>query len=483
MDETKDANSLKTLTSLDKLKGKGKVLSKLSPRNIDSKTDDIISYQNSQFSATSESSESAESKNEKEVMVHQLNSNALQQIKPASGQIASIRSSEESLRKHENNPSPDSIGKSLFDMGLKTNEVENWENIYLSPKNNLYELMRDMLENHLKPSVLIRIDKFEFHCHLIVLRCYSEFFMDVKGGIDIIDLPPETVTTKAFTLIYEWMLADKPQIQREGFVEVFNAANFLGIKQLVHQCWCCLDNETYLTEDTAFALYWEARNYNLQTVEQLMMSRICKFFLTLVASKEFLHLSCKELCKLLSANTIGVNSEVEVLMAAVRWLSYKWKERKPFILDVISCVRFGLMPPIYLVTLNKDLDCPHYEGIFEIPEIKKMIQDGLLLTTNQSYYAENTKEFLHQLEKYNLVAPAQRLWIYDPQCNYHSCPKCPNWNCFTYKSFLEYLEMITTNGMNYWRTLETFKDLTMSEHYCGRKNHQNHEIENTKVCV
>uniref|UniRef100_T1GJR7 BACK domain-containing protein n=1 Tax=Megaselia scalaris TaxID=36166 RepID=T1GJR7_MEGSC len=37
----------------------------------------------------------------------------------------------------------------------------------------------------------------------------------------------------------------------------------------------------------------------------LMLSRICKFFLTLVSSLEFLELNDKELCTLLKSNSIG----------------------------------------------------------------------------------------------------------------------------------------------------------------------------------
>lgn len=196
-------------------------------------------------------------------------------------------------------------------MGFKTNEIQGWEDIVQPPKENLYKLLRNMIDNHIKPNVQIRIGGVTFNCHMMVLQCYSDFFMECNNEV-LIQLPEEKITPGAFMMVYDWMLAEEPLVQREGILELFNAANFLRIKNLVNQCWLCLDDDVRFREDTAFLLYLEARNYGLESLEQLMLTRICKFFLTLVASKEYLELTTKEICTLLSSNTIGVNSEIEV---------------------------------------------------------------------------------------------------------------------------------------------------------------------------
>lgn len=201
--------------------------------------------------------------------------------------------------------------KSLSDMGYKANEVEGWQNIVQPPKEDLYKLLKNMIDNHIKPSVQISIGDVTFNCHMMVLQCYSDFFMKCDNDI-LLQLPEEKITPAAFMMVYDWMLSPHPLVQREGILELFNAANFLGIKELINQCWLCLDDDVRFREDTAFLLYLEARNYGLESLKQLMLMRICKFFLTLVASKEFLTLNAKEICTLLSSNTIGVNSEIEV---------------------------------------------------------------------------------------------------------------------------------------------------------------------------
>lgn len=196
-------------------------------------------------------------------------------------------------------------------MGFKPNEVEGWEQIVQPAKDNLYKLLKNMIDNYIKPNVQIRIGGVTFNCHMMVLQCYSDFFMDCNNEV-LIQLPEEKITPTAFMMVYDWMLAEQPLVQREGILELFNAANFLRIKELINQCWLCLDDDARFREDTAFLLYLEARKYCLESLEQLMLMRICKFFLTLVASKEFLMLSAREVCALLSSNTIGVNSETEV---------------------------------------------------------------------------------------------------------------------------------------------------------------------------
>ncbi|KAM7347147.1 uncharacterized protein ACRADG_006807 isoform 3-T3 [Cochliomyia hominivorax] len=348
-------------------------------------------------------------------------------------------------------------------MGYKSNDVEGWENIVQPPKEDLFKLLKNMIDNHIKPSVQIKIGQVTFNCHMMVLQCYSDFFMDCNNEI-LIQLPEEKITPAAFMMVYDWMLSAQPLVQREGILELFNAANFLRIKDLINQCWLCLDDDVRFREDTAFLLYLEARNFGLESLEQLMLMRIWKFFLTLVASKEFLFLNVKEICTLMSSNTIGVNSEIEIFMSVIRWLSHNWPERECHMLEVIKCVRFSLMPPWFLVTLNKNTDCLEIDRVIEHPEVKKMINDGITYTTTQLYYGENREEFLHFLERYQLVAPMQRQWVYDKECNYHHRLECPNMQYVTYKSFLEYLEMIRTIGKDYWRSLEMDKGVEKSRH-------------------
>lgn len=201
--------------------------------------------------------------------------------------------------------------RSLSEIGFNSTEITNWNGIVQPHKTELIDLMMKMILNYEKTNVQIQINDTTFNCHMIVLQCYSDFFLNLTNEQQVI-LPADKVTPQAFIMVYDWMLSTKPMVQREGILELFNAAQFLKIKGLVDQCWICLDDAERFSEDAAFLLYLEARKFGHELIQELMLNRVCKFFLTLVATKEFLELAPKELCTLLHSNSIGINSETEV---------------------------------------------------------------------------------------------------------------------------------------------------------------------------
>ncbi|XP_055914046.1 uncharacterized protein LOC129947492 isoform X2 [Eupeodes corollae] len=309
-----------------------------------------------------------------------------------------------------------------------------------------------MINNYIKTNVQIRIGDITLNCHMMVLQCYSSFFMECSNEA-VIEFPPERISAQAFMMVYEWMLSDEPLLQREGILELLNAANFLKIKGLIDQIWVCLDDDIRFQEDTAFHLYIDSHNYGLEMLQQLMLPRICKFFLTMVSSKDFLLLNTKEICNLLSSNFVGVNSEVEILMSAVRWLNYNWKDRQCHMFDVMKCVRFSLVPPWILVALGRDTECDEVKKVINNPVVKKMIEEGISYTTTKLYYPKNDENFQAFMERFKLTKPVQRQWIWDPECSFHHKIDCPNRVYITYKSFLEYIEVIRSKGKDYWRSL------------------------------
>lgn len=64
-------------------------------------------------------------------------------------------------------------------------------------------------------------------------------------------------------------------------------------------------------------------------------------------------------------------------MVAVRWLSFDWHCRQHHLLNIISCVRFGLMPPWLLVDLRRNQHCNELQRVVDNADVIKMIDDGL----------------------------------------------------------------------------------------------------------
>lgn len=202
--------------------------------------------------------------------------------------------------------------RSLFEMGYDKNTVANWEKIAQPQKQDVKTLLIDIIMKHDKTDVEIIIGDTTFRCHMLVLQCYSKYFDNIIDNPKVITLPSNEITPTAFYMIYKWMLSPDPTIGRKDILEFFKAVRFLQIDCAANQCWACIcDNE--FAEDSALLLYLEARAIGLTDVQTAMSSRICKFFLNLVASKDFLDLNGDEVFVFLSSNSVGIHTEMQVI--------------------------------------------------------------------------------------------------------------------------------------------------------------------------
>ncbi|XP_063892356.1 uncharacterized protein LOC110372548 isoform X1 [Helicoverpa armigera] len=321
-------------------------------------------------------------------------------------------------------------GKDLSTLGYAVGEPIDWMRVQLPKKQDLFQEFYRRIHNYINTDTVIHIGDEEFHCHYIVLQVYSSFF-DMNPHREI-ELPISNVTPEAFQTIYEWMIFNGVEsnklLKRDNILDLFYAAQYLAIKDLEDQCWSFIVNENLFTEDTAFALFREARKKGMTPVMDLMVPRVMRFFLPLVASRDFIDLDTEELMIFLKSNYISVTSEIEVLMAGVRWLYGDWSARRRFSVEVMRCVRFGLISPWQLVDIKRNPDNAEILEIVNEPEVQQMVDDGLAYVIIKYWYGNNSKNYYHWIDVLGLTEPAERNWIGEEK------------NHVTYKDFLSYLE-------------------------------------------
>lgn len=339
---------------------------------------------------------------------------------------------------------------SAYEMGLKHENGVNWDRIRMPKKTGTLVLLERMIKSNLYPDVTIEISDKSFPCHMIALQAYSKFFYDL-GNASVLSLPAEKVTPAAFKLIYEWIISDKPRVQQRHLLEVVIAAKFLKISELTEQCWACLESERHFSEDKAFVMYLESRARGENTIQDLMMNRVSKFFLTIVACKEFLDLDVDEVVRLLKLNTIGIHSESEVFFSAVRWLFYDWEKRQEHLLDVMQCVRFGLTSPWLLFELKGFSSVPEFREIMQDVEVNRMVKEGIEYTLSR-FFHKQTMHLEDLMAQVKLNEPTQRMWIKDTQLEDSSLEI--NFWLSDYEKFLKYLAFVQEKGAEYWKTLE-----------------------------
>lgn len=201
--------------------------------------------------------------------------------------------------------------RSLLEFKFVT-EID-WTEINQDPQEQLETVFRQMIENHDKTTVQIEINQMYFNCHLLVLQVYSRFFKYLKEAPLLVTLPQDQVTQNAFMLIYKWMLTDEPTLDQRYLAEIYVATTYLRIDALLANCWIYFDDDCRYNEDTACVLYVRARYHPaLDVVRNLMLTRIQRFLLTFVATRDFLDLPASHLIYLLDSSDISVNTEIEV---------------------------------------------------------------------------------------------------------------------------------------------------------------------------
>ncbi|XP_030383684.1 uncharacterized protein LOC115631150 [Scaptodrosophila lebanonensis] len=323
-----------------------------------------------------------------------------------------------------------------------------------NPKPDISDKLYEVLCDQSKCSTKVFVGKYKFRCHLSLLKAYSKYFFKCKET-NIIRLPPEKITPTAFHSIYNWILNIKDGSKR-NLVEIISGATFLEMDAVLEACWSML-NRSEITENVAFQLFCEASKFSLPDFESLMLSRISKFFLTLVASREFIEMNAAQICKLLNMHNVGVNSEIEIFMSALRWLSHEWPARQPHLVEIMECVRFGLLPPLFLRYLQNAQDTRVMHHISNSPEVQDMINNAFIYASTEMYCTDYTRrcEFLLP----NFEVPVQRRWIFDKDCAYHHDFSCPQRQFFTYNQFLQYLLKLQATGPEYWQKLPIVKDM------------------------
>lgn len=323
---------------------------------------------------------------------------------------------------------------------------------FLPEKSNLYDHIVKMARCRVQTNAIVTIGQNHFPVHLIVLQSYSGMFRDIGNEMSI-ELPAEVVTPRAFGLLYDWMIETNPFLPRIGLLELLHAAQFLQVPQLVTQCEACV--ATGFKEEAAAMLYLEAKLLKMEANHYMLLLRISHFFLTFVASKEFLDLPLKPLRMLLSSNDIGVNSELEVFMSAVRWLTQEWPKREGITEKVVGCIRFGLIPPWLLIRLQRtDISALEVRNIVARPEVRHGIHEGIAYTTTRIFYGADREAFKQHLQRTGATPPMHRNWIYDRNCRHHHRLHCKLALDFTFESFVEYLNYLQCQNRDYWQTFE-----------------------------
>lgn len=249
--------------------------------------------------------------------------------------------------------------------------------------------------------LILRLGVRKLHCNRTLLMSYSEWAVDkLKNGSHELHLPENQVPYEGLAALCGWMDKSHTVLDCAHLMAVLAAATFLRVQALSRQVWQCLDLPQGIKEDRAFKMAIDASSMHAldcyRGLDTTILRRVQCFFLTLVASKEFLHLPPENICSLLSAE-VAVNSEKEIFFAAVRWLAHDWAARSKHLEPIMESVRLAQISTKYIRQLQTGTDEPTVNLIVGHPVFVELLRKALYALQELSLFSANLTVSLFSL--------------------------------------------------------------------------------------
>ncbi|KAH8317433.1 hypothetical protein KR074_000516, partial [Drosophila pseudoananassae] len=324
------------------------------------------------------------------------------------------------------------------------------------PKPSLLSLAEERLAKNLCASTCVWIGKDTyFDCIPSLLKCYSVWFATRDWRLQEFKFEANDVPAIGFEMLYKWMrTTEVPEL--DNVVPTLQAANHLKVSLLYDGLWARVCDES-VQEKIAFRCYLQAQNLpQLGQLREIMLIRVRNYFLPLVGSQEFMDLDVNVLEKILLLDTLGVNTEIEVFFAVLRWVGNCPKlvnERLPHLQRLMECVRFQYMPTAFLFDLRNSCNRADNSELFrsdpvivalnQDPQTMEHMTDAITFIGTRCQC--DTKEFMEMCRRkvFPLVYP--RKWQYHSKCSYHvrhNKSSFPHTNSFTAADFNAYVESL-----------------------------------------
>lgn len=312
--------------------------------------------------------------------------------------------------------------------------------------NHLMMKVVDFIQKPKTADIVIKINGDIFNCHMHVLQSYSNFFVNRSRHEKSIELNVEEISAEIFYKIYNWFLSSSKTIERESLIAMMSSAEYLQIEKLLKQCWELVKQVEWFQEDEAFLLYRDAKERKIEMVQTLMRQQVKKYFLTVVATRDFLEMDADEVANWLRMNSLGVNCEAEVFFVAARWLLHEWEERKKYVMCLMKHIRFALLEPWRVIEYKRNELTGELGEILKSQELRKFFENDIYYSVyRQCFKDEYSDYFCDFLYRFGYKRIFQRDLVNDPhwQQNYKNLP-------YMFEDFRQYLAYIRSNHQIHW---------------------------------
>ncbi|RVE70271.1 hypothetical protein OJAV_G00062530 [Oryzias javanicus] len=222
---------------------------------------------------------------------------------------------------------------------------------------NSYELSRVMLSmNTLRKEgafcdVTLVVQGKRFLAHKVILAAASQFFRllfstnMMESGKD--EVPLREISPDIVQLVIGFIYTAQVSVNNSNMEALLYAADYFHIDPMKNVCVDFIKRQIAATNCLDIAALAERANCpGLKTRAESVLRHN---FALVCRTKKFLQLDVTELTRLLRQERLVVCGEEEIYTAALRWLKYDLSSRKPYRVEVLSCVYFPLISKSFLL--------------------------------------------------------------------------------------------------------------------------------------
>lgn len=143
--------------------------------------------------------------------------------------------------------------------------------------------------------------------------------------------------------LLEFIYSGEIKIDQSNVQELMVASDMLELTEVVTGCTQYLVKELHPTN--AIGIYRFSEAHNFKELSKAAIDYVHMYFPQVCAEDELLELTKDELARFLSSEHLRVDTEFQVLEAAVRWVMHDIVDRRRYVFEVLKQVRVPLLAP------------------------------------------------------------------------------------------------------------------------------------------
>lgn len=157
-----------------------------------------------------------------------------------------------------------------------------------------------------------------------------------QGNRDVLN-----VDSKLMKTIVDYVYHGNCEVTLENVEPLLEAAHRFQLLGIIQLCSKFLVKS--MTPENALKLYKQGKPYACQEIQRQGKLYLLHNFKEILQKDEFLKLEFEELEDLLRDDLLNIRNEETAFHAIKTWIEHAPHERSPRIVELLQCVRFGLM--------------------------------------------------------------------------------------------------------------------------------------------